>query len=53
MPTPEPGRRPPGRFRLCDAPHVSERADLYPQRTPHKTAMTVAVTLLLMGRPPF
>ena len=30
---------PPGRLRLCDARHGSVRAGLYPQRTPHKTAL--------------
>jgi hypothetical protein len=36
----EPGRLPTGRLRLCDARHGSVRAGLYPQRTPHKTALT-------------
>jgi hypothetical protein len=35
--------RPPGRLRLCDASPRQRTCGLYPQRTPHKTALTVTV----------
>jgi hypothetical protein len=54
MPTRTWPLRPPGRPRLCDARYVSVRAGLYPQRTPHKTALTATAgfNVDIMARAP-